>query len=367
VTAIGDAVIAPESSSAAEPLLEVRDLAVRFPTPRGDLRAVDGVSFRLESGATLGIVGESGSGKSVLSRAVMNLLPTSARVARETQILFEGRDLRRISRADAKHLFGVDVAMVLQDPMTSLTPVLTIGRQIMEPLRYHQRLGKREARERGIELLQSVGIPEPEKRMGEYPHQLSGGMRQRVTIAIALSCEPKLLIADEPSTALDVTVQQQVLNMLERVQEDRQMGMILVTHDLGVVAGRTTETAVMYAGRIVERAATSVLFRETRHPYTEALFQSIPRLGDPTGTRLRAVGGRPPVVIDPPAACRFAPRCPLAQPRCLEEDPVLVQAADPAHEYACFFPVGTAEGAAARAANLRAGRTAAGLEVGAAD
>jgi peptide/nickel transport system ATP-binding protein len=357
-------VTAPESPATPEPLLEVRDLAVRFPTPRGDLRAVDGVSFTLESGSTLGIVGESGSGKSVLSRAVMNLLPSTARVARETQIRFEGRDLRRISRAEGKHLWGVDIAMVLQDPMTSLTPVLTIGRQIMEPLRYHAHLSKRAARDRGIELLRSVGIPEPEKRMGEYPHQLSGGMRQRVTIAIALSCEPKLLVADEPSTALDVTVQQQVLNMLERVQEERQMGMILVTHDLGVVAGRTTDTAVMYAGRVVERAPTSVLFRETRHPYTEALFQSIPRLGDPSGTRLRAVGGRPPVVVDPPAACRFAPRCPLAQPRCLEEDPTLACASDPAHEFACFFPVGTAAGEEARAANLHAGRTATGLEVG---
>ena len=366
MTAVGDAVSTPQSRSAAESLLEVRDLAVRFPTPRGDLRAVDGVSFSLESGATLGIVGESGSGKSVLSRAVMNLLPSSARVAHETQIRFEGRDLRGLSRAEGKHLWGVDIAMVLQDPMTSLTPVLKIGRQIMEPLRYHQRLGKRAARQRGIELLQSVGIPEPEQRMGEYPHHLSGGMRQRVTIAIALSCEPKLLVADEPSTALDVTVQQQVLNMLERVQQERQMGMILVTHDLGVVAGRTTDTAVMYAGRIVERAPTSVLFRETRHPYTEALFQSIPRLGDRTGTRLRAVAGRPPVVIDPPAACRFAPRCPLAQPRCLEEDPMLVPATDPAHEYACFFPVGTAEGEEARTTNLRAGRTVTGLEVGAA-
>jgi peptide/nickel transport system ATP-binding protein len=362
MTAVGDVETAGESPSAS--LLQVHDLAVRFPTPRGDLRAVDGVSFSLESGATLGIVGESGSGKSVLSRAVMNLLPSSARVARETKIRFEGRDLRRISRSEGKHLWGVDIAMVLQDPMTSLTPVLKIGRQIIEPLRYHKHLSKREARDRAIELLQSVGIPEPRKRMGEYPHQLSGGMRQRVTIAIALSCEPKLLLADEPSTALDVTVQQQVLNMLERVQQERQMAMILITHDLGVVAGRTTQTAVMYAGRIVERAPTSLLFRETRHPYTDALFESIPRLGDPTGTRLRAIGGRPPVVIDPPAACRFAPRCPLAQPRCLEEEPTLVPASDPAHEFACFFPVGTAEGEEARAANLRAGRTATGLEVG---
>jgi peptide/nickel transport system ATP-binding protein len=344
------------------PLLDVRHLGVRFTTSRGDLRAVDDVSLRLDAGVALGLVGESGSGKSVLSRSIVGLLPGTARMAKESEIVFDGRDLRKLPR-DTKHLFGVDIAVVLQDPMTSLTPVLKIGRQLTEPLRYHRGMSRAAARARGVELLQAVGIPEPDRRMGEYPHNLSGGMRQRVTIAIALSCEPKLLIADEPTTALDVTIQQQVLNLLERAQHERNMSMILVTHDLGVVARRTSRIAVMYAGRIVEQAPTRTLFHEMRHPYTRALIDSIPRVAQPSHTRLRAIGGRPPVVIDPPPGCRFAPRCPYAQDRCLQEDPMLQPADDPSHEFACFFPVGSREGDAAREANRRAGRTAAGRSV----
>jgi peptide/nickel transport system ATP-binding protein len=334
-------------------LIEVKDLKTHFITARGRVRAVDGVSFTLDRGKTLGIVGESGSGKTVLSRSVMNLLPRS-NVVRDGQILFEGNDITGLDSKAMRRIWGIEIAMVFQDPMTSLNPVVKVGRQITESLRYHLDLDKNEARETAIALLRSVNIPEPEKRIDEYPHQLSGGMRQRVTIAIALACGPKLLMADEPTTALDVTVQAQILNLLARQQRERDMGMVLVTHDLGVVAGRTDEIIVMYGGKVVEKAPTPVLFSQMRMPYTEALLRSIPKLESPSHTKLKVIGGRPPDLINPPKGCNFSPRCPYAQPKCHEEEPPLIAADAPGHEYACWFPVGTPENRAAFERNVAA-------------
>jgi peptide/nickel transport system ATP-binding protein len=341
----------PASSS---PLLDVVDLKTHFRTERAVVRAVDGVSFRLERGRTLGVVGESGSGKTVLSRSIMGLLPRH-NVVRRGQVRFEGRDLAPLGEDDLSRIWGAEMAMVFQDPMTSLNPVVRIGRQLTEHLRLHTGISHREADQRAIELLSSVGIPEPRRRLREYPHQLSGGMRQRVMIAVALACGPKLLLADEPTTALDVTVQAQILDLLNTQQRQRHMAMILVTHDLGVVAGRTDEIAVMYAGKIVEKAPTRTLFANMRMPYTEALIRSIPRLANPSHTRLTVIPGRPPDLSRPSEGCRFAPRCPYAQDRCRSEEPPLVAAEVPGHSYACWYPVGTPEGTAARARNERGG------------
>ncbi|TDO46398.1 peptide/nickel transport system ATP-binding protein [Kribbella sp. VKM Ac-2527] len=351
-------------SSPPATLLEVRELKVWFDTSRGMVRAVDGVDLSLRPGETLGVVGESGSGKSVLSRAIMKILAPSARVLRGSEIRLNGIDLSTVSPKQNKHLWGVDLAMVFQDPMTSLTPVVTIGKQLTETLRFHLGLDREQAKAEAIRLLTLVGIPEPAKRFHQYPHNLSGGMRQRVTIALAISCSPKLLIADEPTTALDVTVQHQILNLLQELQAKSGMGMILITHDLGVVAGRTDSIAVMYAGRVVERAPTRRLFSHMRHPYTRALIDAIPRLTDPSHTRLASIPGRPAVIVDPPPGCSFAPRCPSAQERCLHETPALQITADaPDHTAACFFPIGTPAGDAARRSNAEAGVTAAGTRV----
>nr|WP_148228525.1 ABC transporter ATP-binding protein [Rhodococcus jostii] len=329
------------------------------------VRAVDGIDLDVAAGKTLGIVGESGSGKSVLSRAVMNILPPNSSVRPGSRIQIEGRDISTLDPAEARALWGSRIAMVFQDPMTSLTPVLTIGAQLTETLRQHLKLSKAEALTRAEELLTWVGIPEPRKRLAQYPHNLSGGMRQRVVIALALACSPRLLIADEPTTALDVTVQHQILTLLARLQRENEMAMILITHDLGVVAGRTDEIAVMYAGRVVEVAPTRDLIRATRHPYTRALLRSIPRIAAPSHTRLEAIPGRPPTVIDPPPGCAFAPRCPHARPRCLAETPRLVdaQSAGVGHRLACFYPVGTPEGNTAHTTNAADGMSAAGLPV----
>ncbi len=321
------------------PLLEVSELQTHFRTDRGLVRAVNGVSFTLERGRTSGVVGESGSGKTVLSRSIMGLLPKH-NVVRSGSVRFEGREIGAGDPRTMRRLWGTEMAMVFQDPMTSLNPVMRIGNQITESLRYHLDVAKDFANETAIALLRSVGIPEPERRMREYPHQLSGGMRQRVTIAIALACGPKLLFADEPTTALDVTVQAQILDLLESQQRERFMAMILVTHDLGVVAGRADDIAVMYAGEVVEKAPTRTLFTEMRHPYTEALLKSIPKLADPSHTRLEAIGGRPPDLVKPPPGCKFAPRCPYAQARCTAEVPVLAESGSPGHAFACFYPVG---------------------------
>jgi oligopeptide/dipeptide ABC transporter ATP-binding protein len=323
-------------------LLEVRDVRTRFPSPRGLVHAVDGVSFDLDRGRTLGVVGESGSGKSVLSRSIMGLLPPTAQ--REGTVRFEGREISGLSDAEYRELWGDEMAMIFQDPMTALNPVMRIGKQITESLRYHLDMGKDDARDTAIALLRAVKIPEAEKRFRAYPHELSGGMRQRVVIAVALACGPKLLFADEPTTALDVTVQAQILDLLAEQQRERYMAMILVTHDLGVVAGRADEIAVMYAGRIVEQAPTDVLFADMKMPYTEALLAAIPKLEDPSHTRLAAIGGRPPDLVNPPKGCAFSPRCPYVRPRCREEAPELVESPDnPAHRYRCFYPVGSPE------------------------
>jgi len=338
----------------AETLLEVTDLKTHFLTPRGRVRAVDGVSLILKRGTTLGIVGESGSGKTIFARSVMNLLPKE-NVIRSGEVTFMGRDLIGLPDKEMRRLCGADIAMVFQDPISSLNPVMTIGKQITESLKIHLKMRKAEAKITAVTLLRSVNIPEAERRFDEYPHQLSGGMRQRVMIALALACGPRLLFADEPTTALDVTVQAEILNLLQDQQTDRFMAMVLVTHDLGVVAGRTDEIAVMYAGRIVEQAPTSVLFSHMLHPYTEALLRSIPKVEDPSHTRLRVITGRPPDLTDPPPGCKFAPRCPYVQERCRVEEPTLTVTGSRGHRFACHFPLGTEENAAGLEANIAAG------------
>ncbi len=326
---------------ATGPLLEVLDLRTTFRTPRGRVNAVNGVSLTLERGKTLGIVGESGSGKSVLSRSIMGLLPPR-NVERTGSVRFEGTELMDLNARELREYWGDEMAMIFQDPMTSLNPVVRIGRQITESLRFHLEMDKARAAETALSLLESVGIPEPEQRLRQYPHQLSGGMRQRVVIAIALACGPKLLLADEPTTALDVTVQAQILNLLAQQQRERFMAMILVTHDLGVVAGRADHIAVMYAGQVVEMAPTRDLFASMRMPYTEGLLKSIPRLDEPSHTRLQIIGGRPPDLIHPPAGCKFSPRCPYVQDRCRTEEPPLIESERPGHFYKCWYPVDVA-------------------------
>jgi peptide/nickel transport system ATP-binding protein len=356
------------TESADGPLLEVQDVKTYFDSPRGVVHAVDGVSFTLDRGRTLGVVGESGSGKTVLARSLMGLLP-KRHVIRSGSIRFEGREIGNLGPDELRKIWGSQMAMVFQDPMTSLNPVMKVGKQVTESLLYHLDISRNYASELAEALFVSVGIPEPKRRLNEYPHQLSGGLRQRVMIAIALACGPKVLFADEPTTALDVTVQAQILDLLQQQQRERFMAMILVTHDLGVVAGRTDEIAVMYAGKVVEKAPTSVLFRNMKMPYTEALMEAIPKLADKSHTRLRVISGRPPQLVNPPIGCRFAPRCPYAQEKCIKEEPPLRESDVPGHQFACWFPVGTPEGKAALERNRAAGLHApvgANGEVGAA-
>ncbi|HEY8526419.1 MAG TPA: ABC transporter ATP-binding protein [Acidimicrobiales bacterium] len=311
-------------------------LATSFPTARGRVRAVDGVSLELAEGETLGIVGESGSGKSVLIRSIMGLLPPTA--TRTGEVRYRGRDLTALSPAKLRRLWGTEIAMVFQDATTALNGVKRVGVHITESLRRHTGLGRKAARERALDLLAQVGIPDPKRRIDQYPHELSGGMRQRVTIAIALACEPRLLMADEPTTALDATVQRQILDLLSELQAERRMAMILVTHDLGVVAGRTDRVAVMYAGRLAETAPTRTLFGSVRHPYTEGLLRSVPRIDQPSHTRLPAIAGRPPDLANLPDGCRFAARCPHAEADCGDAAPVLEEVAA-GHAVACHHPV----------------------------
>jgi len=327
------------SVPARGPLLAVERLQTHFQTDRGLVRAVDGVDFTLEQGVTLGLVGESGCGKTILCRTLMGLLPPSAKIPDDAVVRFDGNDLRKLNEKALREIRGKDIAMIFQDPMTSLNPVMTVGAQISESLRLHLGYSKRDAHARSVELLRAVGIPAPQRRVDEYPHQLSGGIRQRVAIAIALACEPKLLIADEPTTALDVTVQSGILDLLQREQGERNMSMILITHDLGVVAGRTDEIAVMYAGKMVERASTRDVFHDTRMPYTRALIDSIPVLDQPAHTRLSTIPGQPPNLIYPPAGCRFAPRCNRVQERCRSEEPALSATVPSHHLFACWHPV----------------------------
>ena len=331
------------------PLLELRDVTTHFKTPRGLVRAVDGVTFTLDRGKALGIVGESGSGKTILSRSIMGLLPPRGTV-RGGSIKFEGREIGNLDRKAMRSVWGKEMAMIFQDPMTSLNPVMKIGKQIAEPLQIHLGMTKQNAWATAERLLQDVRIPEPKRRLDQYPHEMSGGMRQRIMIAIALACGPTALFADEPTTALDVTVQAQILDLLGEQRRDRNMSLVLVTHDLGVVAGHTDEIAVMYGGKLVEKASTRGLFANMKMPYTEALLLSIPKLDDPSHTRLNAIAGRPPDLVNPPKGCRFAPRCPYAQQRCIDEEPPLVATAeDPDHLYACWYPVGSPEYHASKA------------------
>ncbi len=319
-------------------LLEVRDLSVAFSSQGGIVRAVDGVSFSLERGETLGIVGESGSGKSVTALAVMGLVRDPPGRITSGKIMFEGRDLRTVSQEDMRALRGNGIAMVFQDPMTSLNPVLTIGRQITEVMEVHLGLAPPAARKRAIELLELVGIPAPETRLDEYPHRFSGGMRQRVMIAMAVACKPRLLIADEPTTALDVTIQAQILELLRSLQAELGMAMILITHDLGVVAGMADRVNVMYAGRIVEEGPTDAIFATPRMPYTVGLLQSVPRLDRPEDARLIPIPGLPPAGSSGPSRCSFSPRCSLAAEPCLTSAPLLRNVgAD--HRAACWFDI----------------------------
>jgi oligopeptide transport system ATP-binding protein len=295
-------------------LLEVSDLRTHFFTREGVVRAVDGISFSVEPGRTLGLVGESGCGKSVTALSIMGLLPKPPARVVGGSVHFEGRDLARLSERELEDVRGREIAMIFQDPMTSLNPTLTIGTQITETMRRHLGLSRGAARQRAIALLDEVHIPRAAERLDDYPHRFSGGMRQRVMIAIALSCNPKLLIADEPTTALDVSVQAGVLDLLHELRSEHGMAMIVITHDMGVVAEVADEVAVMYAGQIVEQAPAVELFDRPEHPYTEALLGALPQLeGDAVRAgRLTAIPGRPPDLVDPPAACRFAPRCPYA-------------------------------------------------------
>jgi peptide/nickel transport system ATP-binding protein len=320
-----------------EPLLRVEDLRVEFPGEDGVVHAVDGVSYEVHSGRTLGIVGESGSGKTVSSLTTLGL--TRRQGARISgRIMFEGKDLVALPEDELRRIRGNDIAMVFQDPLSSLHPLYKVGRQLTEAVHAHREVSKAKARERAVELLDLVGIPDPARRVDEYPHEFSGGMRQRVMIAMALANEPRLLIADEPTTALDVTVQAQILALMERLQRELGMAIVIITHDLGVIAEMADDIAVMYAGRIVETASAARVFAAPEHPYTWGLLKSIPRLDGPREADLVPIPGTPPSLVHPPSGCHFHPRCPYVQPEHTRIDPALEPVAgDPGHHVACLL------------------------------
>ena len=320
----------------AGPLLHVKDLATHFVSARGTrvVRAVNEVSFSLDAGQTLGIVGESGSGKTTLALSLVRLLPPAARIE-SGEVLFEGEDLLKKSDTAMRRIRGRRIAMILQDPMASLNPLFTIGDQVAEPIRIHEGVARASAWTKARDLLKAVRISAPETRVKEYPHQMSGGMRQRIVGAIAISCEPALLIADEPTTSLDVTIQAQYLNLLRELQRTHHLAMIFITHNLGIVAKMCDRVAVMYAGRIVESGPVRRIFNAPAHPYTEALLSSIPRLSDPT-QRLTAIDGQPPDLASPPPGCAFHPRCPKVVERCREDDPPGFTVAD-GHTARCWL------------------------------
>jgi len=324
--------------SETDRLLVVEDLSTTFTTPSGRLPAVSHISLSLDQNETLGIVGESGSGKTVLARTIMGLQPRT-NVEVTGSVLLNGHQMVGVSEAEKRNYWGTDVAMVFQDPMTSLNPVMRVGRQIDEALRVRMNMPKDAARARAIELLELVGIPSPERRYRAYPGQLSGGMRQRVVIATALACSPQLLIADEPTTGLDVTIQAQILNLIDELKERLHMSVVLITHDLGVVATRTSRIIVMYAGRVVETGSTRDVFHRMRMPYTRALLESSPKVTSPSHTRLHAIPGRPPNLVNLPPGCSFAPRCASATQRCHEERPELEVDSTPGHAFACWNPL----------------------------
>ena len=323
--------------TANAPLLEVEDLRVEFSTRRGTVYAVNGISFAIAPGETLGIVGESGCGKSVTSLAILGLLAGNGRV-RSGRALFEGRDLIKLKDRALRGIRGREIAMIFQDPMTSLNPVLTIGRQIRETLETHFDMNRKEAEARAAELIDRVGIPSAKARLRDYPHQFSGGMRQRAMIAMALACEPKLMIADEPTTALDVTIQAQILDLLRELVAEEDAALILITHDLGVVAGMCERVNVMYAGMFMETGSAEQLFGAPRHPYTLGLLQSVPRLDLGRRARLHPIEGSPPNMLHAPSACPFQPRCRYEVDLSSREVPQLVEI-EPGHKVACFNPV----------------------------
>jgi oligopeptide/dipeptide ABC transporter ATP-binding protein len=320
------------------PLLSVRDLAVRFKTRKSTIRAVNGISFDLEAGETLGIVGESGCGKSVTSLAMLGILPKAGQVT-SGEVLFEDVDLLKVPVSQLRQIRGKDIAMIFQDPMTSLNPVLTVGRQVTEALRRHMGMNKDEANKEAISLLERVGSPAAGDRVRDYPHQFSGGMRQRVMIAMAISCRPKILIADEPTTALDVTIQAQILEVLKHLVAEERMALILITHDLGVVAGTCGRTNVMYAGRFVESAPTRQLFAKPRHPYTLGLLKSVPRLDAARKEKLQPIGGTPLSMTSEIEGCAFAPRCIFATEESRTMTPELRRIDGDDHLVACWNPV----------------------------
>jgi oligopeptide transport system ATP-binding protein len=318
------------------PILDVRNLQTQFQTQDGVVKAVDDVSFYVMPGETLGVVGESGCGKSMTGLSIMRLIPSPPGKIVAGEILFLGDDVLKMTDEQVRSIRGNDIAMIFQDPMTSLNPVLTINRQISEALQLHMGMNKNQAREDTIRLLKMVGIPNAEERVDQYPHQFSGGMRQRVMIAMALSCNPKLLIADEPTTALDVTIQAQILDLMRTLQHERDTGVILITHSMGVVAGMADRIQVMYAGHIVETSSTEEIFANPRHPYTVGLLKSIPRLDAQRKEKLEPIRGLPPDLIDLPDMCPFVPRCNYAREKCEQKNPPLLEV-KPGHWSACWF------------------------------
>jgi oligopeptide/dipeptide ABC transporter ATP-binding protein len=322
----------------AERLLEVKDLKVRFATEDGTVRAVDGVDFELDRGKVLGIVGESGSGKSVTALTVLGLT-RDKNTSFEGQVVYKGRDLLGLSEAQLRDVRGSEIAMIFQDPMTSLNPVYRVGDQIVEAILAHEDVNKATARRRAVELLGAVGIPHPAQRVDDFPHQFSGGMRQRAMIAMALSCNPDVLIADEPTTALDVTIQAQILELLDRLRADFDSALIMITHDLGVVAEVTDEIIVMYAGRVVERAGKRDIFYDPQHPYAWGLLGSIPRLDRPKPEKLHSIEGMPPSLINLPRGCKFRPRCPHAFEKCNQEPDLVNRVDERGHLDRCWLSV----------------------------
>jgi len=325
------------------PLLEVKDLRTHFKTEEGIVKAVDGVSFTLYPGQTLGIVGESGSGKSVTSLSLLKLIPTPPGILAGGEVFYRGRDVLKMSDEELRSLRGNKISMIFQDPMTSLNPFLRISTQLMETIMLHQKLDKKAAHARAVEMLKLVGIPDADRRVDHYPHQFSGGMRQRVMIAMALSCNPEVLIADEPTTALDVTIQAQILELIQDLSKRLGTATILITHDLGVVAGMCDLICVMYAGKVVERGTADQLFGDPRHPYTKGLIKSVPRLDRKSSERLYSIPGQPPLVVNLPAACPFHPRCEFAMDQCRKEYPP-VRTLGQDRQVACWLEADTKEG-----------------------
>ncbi|MDX8349502.1 ABC transporter ATP-binding protein [Cognatiyoonia sp. IB215446] len=324
----------------ALPVLDVQDLKTVFRTRAGEVHAVNDVSFSLKPGELLGVVGESGSGKSVTMMSLLGLLPSPPADVRNGSVNFDGKDLLKVNPETLRAVRGGKIGFVFQDPMTSLNPVFNVGMQLAEPLRKHMGLNKRQAAKRAQELLELVGIPDAKRRLLDYPHQFSGGMRQRVMIAIALACDPKVLIADEPTTALDVTIQAQILELMKELREKLGMAVIWITHDLGVIAGIADRVMVMYGGQVVEHAPVKELFGNPQHPYTRALLKTIPTIHGERASRLTIIEGQPPIMVGPPSSCPFRDRCDVAFDRCAQENPARYDVGE-GHDVACFFDART--------------------------